>query len=254
MDRELIRDLARWERGELPLDALRAAHGARAGGLVDLHGRLAALGAGPLPPADVAWAELAPMLPTRGAVPPFPARRLPRALVAAAVALVLALGVAAPRPVRHQLLSFLERVGAALGLEEGRPDAHTPATGSFGAGAPTPASSQGSGATATAIDEDGGAAEGGPREGDHDDGGTGGPAEDGDEGALEDEDADADEGADEEGADGRTGGEEAGDDDRHGAAPEEEPEGAEDGGSPDGDGEGSEEEPQEGGEDAGSDG
>ena len=37
MDRELIGDLARWERGELPLDALRATHGARAGALVELN-------------------------------------------------------------------------------------------------------------------------------------------------------------------------------------------------------------------------
>ncbi len=45
MERGLIRDLERWERGELPLEALEAAHGARARTLAELHGRLAALGA-----------------------------------------------------------------------------------------------------------------------------------------------------------------------------------------------------------------
>ncbi|HWO69767.1 MAG TPA: hypothetical protein VNP94_03310 [Actinomycetota bacterium] len=251
MDRELIRDLARWERGELPLDGLRATHGARAGALVELHGRLAALGAGPVPSADAAWAELAPRLPGRGTVRPSPARPLRRALVAAAAALVLALGVAGPRPVRHQLLSFLERVGAALGLEEERPDARTTGLGTVGPGAPTPAT--GTRAGVPAIGEDGDASQGAAREGDRDgDGGAGGPAEDGEGAALEDEDADAEEPAREEEPDEGTGEEDAGEEDRDGSAPEEEPDGSEDDGS--GGGEDPDEGPEEGGEEAGSEG
>ncbi|GBC87379.1 hypothetical protein HRbin12_01384 [bacterium HR12] len=148
MERGLIRDLERWERGELPLEALEAAHGARARTLAELHGRLAALGADPVPSPEVAWAELAPRLPARGSVAPLPARRLPRALVAAAAAaaVALALGVATPSPVRHELLSFFERVRAALGLEAKRSG---PGIAPPSDGLPTPVSPAG-GASAPA--------------------------------------------------------------------------------------------------------
>lgn len=203
MDRRLIRDLERWERGELPLETLEVSHGARAAALAELHGRLGALGAGPVPAADVAWAELAARLPARGFVVPI-VRRFPRGLVvaAAAAAVALVLGVAAPTPVRHDLLSFFDRVRTALGLEGAGPGmpvgpvAPTP-SGSpvVGTGLPAPpedgaeAAEHGSGE----ADDEAGEAETsrGDEEGDADD--EEGPA---DAQGHEDQDADEDTGRD----------------------------------------------------------
>ena len=198
MDRGLMEDLVRWERGELSLDALVVAHGPRARALAELHARVAALGAGPLPSPDDAWAELAPRLPRAGVVVPLLARRVPRALVAAAAAaaLVIAAGLAATRPIRHDLVSFLERVGAAFGLGDGRPDARTAGLGPIGGAAPrAPADPQASGRPVPARDEASDEAREGPVRGDR--GAGSGPSEEIAGAPVAEGDADADERAEE---------------------------------------------------------
>jgi hypothetical protein len=100
----LDRDLAAWERGELPRESLVARHGAAAAQVVAVHDRIVdAVASTPIPGVEAGWAALLLQLDTPGAsvVPIRSARKRGRVVaLAVAAALLLAgsaLAVAGPR-------------------------------------------------------------------------------------------------------------------------------------------------------------
>lgn len=168
--KELERDLERFERGELSLDALERAHpGEDVRGLAALSERLLALGAEPTPDPEASWSALRERLPERTdrVVVPFRKRRVVRRATVALVAAVLSTTVAYAAgfgPVRQGVDTLLDGVTKIF-----RDDPALP-----GPGTPTP------GPSVSTDDHPSGGGEGG------DTSGPGGGGDDGTDGGNDD--------------------------------------------------------------------